>query len=293
MMGEHGKIDIHLHLAPESLSAGNGMKVSGGGEMIPHLEELGICQGILMSGGEDGGMMPFGKNDENRELCRKYPERYNWMCNVDERDPETLAERLAEYQRQGAVGIGELMINRRLNHPLLQKLFAEAEKLQLPVLFHMSPEEGFGYGVVDEPGLPLLENVLKTYEKLTVIGHSQPFWHEISGDAESGREERNAWGKGPVTPGGRLVELFEKHPNLYGDLSAHSGGCAIMRDPEFGLEFLERFSSRLMFATDMVNTEMTFPLGAWLDEQAAAGRLSGKAYRAICFENARRIFGIA
>ena len=34
-----------------------------------------------------------------------------------------------------------------------------------------------------------------------------------------------------------------------------------MRDPEFGLNFLETYSERLFFATDMVNTEMIFPLG--------------------------------
>ena len=40
------------------------------------------------------------------------------------------------------------------------------------------------------------------------------------------------------------------------------------------LEFLETYADRLFFATDMVNTEMVFPLGQWLDEQAANGALS-------------------
>ena len=64
------------------------------------------------------------------------------------------------------------------------------------------------------------------------------------------------WGKGPVKEGGRLVCLMRNYKNLYADLSANSGGCAIMRDEKFGLQFLEEFQDRLMFGTDMVNTDM-------------------------------------
>ena len=80
--------------------------------------------------------------------------------------------------------------------------------------------------------------------------------------------------------------------NLYGDLSANSGSRAIMRDEEFGLNFLETYADRLFFATDMVNKDMVFPLGAWLDEMAQSGRLSREVYNKICFENAQRIFGL-
>lgn len=98
------------------------------------------------------------------------------------------------------------------------------------------------------------------------------------------------WGKGPVKEGGRLVCLMRNYKNLYADLSANSGGCAIMRDEKFGLQFLEEFQDRLMFGTDMVNTDMVFPLGEWLDRQYQEGKLSVQAYRKICFENAKKIF---
>ena len=99
----------------------------------------------------------------------------------------------------------------------------------------MSPEEGYSYGVVDEPGLPLLEACLKKHPDTLFLGHSQTFWIEISKDAPKDREGRNQWGKGPVVPGGRVPELFLRYPNLCGDLSANSAGCALMRDPQFGL----------------------------------------------------------
>ena len=284
------KIDIHLHLSERPIPDGLGMKISSGAEMLPHLDELGIGFGIIMSSGETQAM--FGSNASCRRIAEQYPDRYAWMCGLDETEPETVYERLKQYREEGAVGVGELAVNHRLDHPFLEAVFQAAEALGLPVLFHMSPEEGFQYGVVDEPGLPLLERALIKYPKLIFIGHSQPFWHEISGDAGKSREERYEWGKGPVTPGGRLGQLFEKYPNLYGDLSANSGGCAMMRDEAFGLAFLEAWKDRLMFGTDMVNVDMEFPLGGWLDQKVEEGALSFAACQAIVSGNAKRIFGL-
>ena len=284
------KIDIHLHLSEHPIPDGLGMKISSGAEMLPHLDELGIGFGIIMSSGEKQAM--FGSNASCRRIAEQYPDRYAWMCGLDEMEPETVYERLKQYREEGAVGVGELAVNHRLDHPFLEAVFQATEALGLPVLFHMSPEEGFQYGVVDEPGLPLLERALNKYPKLIFIGHSQPFWHEISGDAGKSREERYEWGKGPVTPGGRLGQLFEKYPNLYGDLSANSGGCAMMRDEAFGLAFLEAWKDRLMFGTDMVNVDMEFPLGGWLDQKVEEGALSFAACQAIVSGNAKRIFGL-
>lgn len=235
----------------------------------------------------------MGTNEENYRIVSADPEHYAWMCNLDyDGNPETIYDRLLACKEKGAVGIGELIINRRLNDPFFHRLFEAAGKLKLPVTFHMSPEVGYSYGVVDEPGLPLLEDCLRCHPDTLFLGHSQTFWIEISADAPVDKEGRNRWGEGPVLPGGRVPQLFAKYPNLYGDLSANSAGCAMMRDPEFGLNFLETYSERLFFATDMVNTEMIFPLGQWLDEQAAAGKLTRAAYENICFKNAKRVFGL-
>ena len=288
-----GKIDLHLHLSFHSLPKGDKMSVSSYREMLPHLKKLGIEKGVLMSSGETPSLLPMGTNEENYRIVSADPEHYAWMCNLDyDGNPETIYDRLLACKEKGAVGIGELIINRRLNDPFFHRLFVAAGKLNLPVTFHMSPEVGYSYGVVDEPGLPLLEDCLRCHPDTLFLGHSQTFWIEISADAPVDKEGRNRWGEGPVLPGGRVPQLFAKYPNLYGDLSANSAGCAMMRDPEFGLNFLETYSGRLFFATDMVNTEMIFPLGQWLDEQAAAGKLTRAAYENICFKNAKRVFGL-
>lgn len=282
------KIDMHLHLTYRQIPKIVRPPVTSAKNMIPHLDALGIGKGVLLTG--KFGL--FWNNAGNKAVCKAFPDRFAWMCDVKPKHKETVYDRLAACKKDGAIGIGELTLNRRLDDRFLQAVFAAAEKLDLPVVFHISPEVGYSYGVVDDPGLPLLEECLKKYPKLKFLGHSQCFWIEMSKDSPTDRESRNSWGEGPVIPGGRVPELFEKYPNLYGDLSANSGGQAIMRDPEFGLRFLETYADRLFFGTDMYSSEMEFPLGAWLDEQVEKGTLSRETYEKICFRNAQRVFGL-
>ena len=285
------KIDIHLHLSYRHIPKIGAMYFSSGKDMLPHLDELSIGMGVLMSGGEN--FVHIGSNRAVRAICRQFPDRYRWMCNVDCEHSETLEKRLALYKEQGAVGIGEIMIHKHLDDPFMERLFTAAERLNMPVLMHMSPSEGMGYGVIDDPGLPLLEKTLRNHPKLIVIGHSQPFWHEITKDPPQDKESRNKWGEGPVVPGGRVVELLDCYPNLMCDLSANSGGHALMRDTGFGVAFAEKYQDRLMFGTDMFNKEMIFPLGEWLDKQHSAQLLSDSAYRKICHDNAVRILNLS
>lgn len=284
------KIDLHLHVRMENGKEDELPRISCASDMLSHMNELGIRKGVLMSGGETE--CGFRNNEEIRTIYEMYTNSFAWMCNLDFKDPDTVYDRLAAYKKLGAIGIGELMINKRIDHPFLETLFTAAEKLELPVTIHMSSEEGYKYGIVDEPGLPLLEDLLKRHPNLKILGHSQVFWIEISGDAPKDKEGRYKTGKGPVAPGGKLIELFEKYPNLYGDLSANSAGKAIMRDEAFGLQFLERFADRLFFATDMLTSDMVYPLGGWLDEQFIKGNLSKETYEKICYQNAKRVFGI-
>ena len=302
-----GKIDIHLHLGPEEakhsqrrtgekVTYATGdiphetvLRMSSSADMVPHLRSLGISRGIILSGGEEDGRMDNGKAKRAADMV---PDVYAWMCNLSPREPGSVTRRLETYKEWGAVGIGEFAVNQWIGSPFIEAVFEAAEKLRMPVLFHMSPKEGFNYGVADHPGLPLLEEALKNHPNLILVGHSQPFWHEITGDARTDVISRNSWGEGPVVPGGRLVYLLETYPNLYCDLSANSGGHAIMRDAAFGLGFLERFQDRLMFGTDMCSVDMVFPLGKWLDEKLEEGTLSKTAYDKICVKNAERIFGI-
>ena len=153
---------------------------------------------------------------------------------------------------------------------------------------------GYQYGIVDDPGLPLLEDALKQYPKLKLIGHSPVFWIELSKDAPVDKIGRGERGMGRIISEGRVVKLMRKYPNLYGDLSAGSGFCAITRDEEFGLHFLEEFSNQLLFGTDTVSVKASWqsPLGEWLEKKYAEKQISESTMKKICYENAQRIYRI-
>lgn len=288
-MDDLKKIDIHLHVAYDGQNLEfQGMKIADGAAMKEYMDSHGIEHGVLMSGSENYTTegLGFGSNIDNIALAKKYPDTFSFMCYVDVHKPDNLKERLIHYKELGAVGVGEYSENYWLDSPKFEPLFEACSELDLPILFHISPEQGFNYGVADHGGLPLLEMILKKYPNLKVIGHSQPFWYEIGGDMLYDIESRNNYPEGTIKDGGRLTELFRKYNNLYADLSANSAGNAIMRDPDFGYKFLEEFQDRLIFATDMVSTEMYFPLGDWLEHAVNRNNISIDAYYKICRHNA-------
>lgn len=283
------RTDDHLHLGgfnpPETLEGW----LSEAEKLMEYKKSAeGSTRGIILTMGEKYA-------NEIVAVCEKYP-YFSWCCNFEDEHPETVEDRMRKYKEMGCVGVGEFAINRKITDPMIQAVFAAAEKLELPVLFHMSPEEGFNYGIVDDPGLPLLDEALAKYPNLKIVGHSQPFWMEMSADAPTDREGRNGRGSGPVVPGGAVPTLLKKHPNLYGDISAGSGFFGITRDEEFGLKFLEEFQDQIMYGTDTGTPDSgmhyNIPLWNWLEDHYAAGQISETVMRKICYENAEKVFGV-
>lgn len=291
------KIDTHIHGCLVKTPRENPWRPEAAytadwRELKDHLQSQGIGKAILMSSGEQPSEgFPGSCNAECMEIAG-YDQFFAWMCNVDPVSPQTVRDRLAACKAQGAVGVGELMVNQWLDSPFLTSVFEAAQELELPVTIHMSPEPGVSYGVCDRPGLPLLEGVLQRFPKLKLVGHSQVFWAEISADCPADVQGRNGFGQGPVLPGGRIEKLMDAYPNLYADLSAYSASCAIMRDEAYGLAFLKKYASRLFFATDTTNRYDVFPLGQFLDAAVTDGRLPQEVWEAICVKNAKRVYGL-
>ena len=131
--------------------------------------------------------------------------------------------------------------------------------------------------------------MLKKHPKLRIVGHSQPFWAEISGDLTE--EKRNGYPTGKVVEG-TLTRLMREYDNLYCDLSAGSGSNAMMRDPEHAAKFMAEFSDRIMYACDICAKENThqYDFDAFLTQMAESGALSMENYKKIVRENAIRVF---
>lgn len=120
-----------------------------------------------------------------------------------------------------------------------------------------------------------------------------PFWYELGEyDPHLPEAALNGFPFEKVTREGRAVELLRKYPNLYADLSATSGSNAILRDPEYGIGFLNEFQDRLLFGTDLLDTKPIFPLGQMLDYYLLSGQISEAVYQKICRDNAVKLLKI-
>lgn len=188
----------------------------------------------------------------------------------------------------GARVCGEWKFRMLFDDPRCLEVFRVAGSLRSPVVLHLDVpylmnERGemayqnfwFG-GTIDN-----LERALDACPDTIFIGHAPGFWREISGDA---RTEPSAYPSGLLTPGGRLHGLFDRHPNLYADLSAGSALNALKRDPGHAQQFLTRFADRLLFARDFYGQD----LWTFLKTLDLSKAVQDKIY----FQNARRLVPI-
>lgn len=156
---------------------------------------------------------------------------------------------LKRFKEKGAIGFGELKPKNALGKSMklalddkkMVRIYEACAEVDFPVLFHI--DSSF---VVDIPGLPALEGMLKKFPEVNFIGHATGWWNSISGDVK----EFKGYPKETIAQGGAAIRLLEKYPNMYADLSAGSGLNAITRDPEFGRKFLIDYSHKLLFGTD-------------------------------------------
>jgi len=218
---------------------------------------------------------------------REFPERIIPFASLDPRavtEPgkrtghvagvKGMVDILKRYQDTGCRGLGEHKTGLWFDAPQQMVLYEACEMVGFPILFHLDDIRN-----PDTPGLPRLENVLKAFPKLPLIGHAAGFWASISGDATFEDFGRYPDVPRKVTPGGALDRLFKAYPNLYGDLSEPGGEKAIARDLEFGREFLIRNAGQLLFGTDVLMPEQKIPQFELLDSLKLPQEAQYKIFR--------------
>ena len=173
----------------------------------------------------------------------------------------------------------------------MEHLFEALTETDLPLTIHIAPQYRGCYGIIDEIGLPRLEKMLTKYPKVKVLGHSQPFWAEMSADITL--ETRNKYPKGKVTDG-RVAQLLREYGNLYCDISAGSGANAFMRDPEYAAKFMEEFSDRIFYGCDqcLKSNKESYEFNAFLEKMLDDGMLSGENYGKIVRYNAVKLLDL-
>ncbi len=188
---------------------------------------------------------------------------------------------LKRYQDAGAKGFGEHKPGVAIDDPRNMDLFRACADVGFPVLFHLDNVRNW-----DEPGLPGLAKVLEAIPNGVFIGHAQGWWASISGDVTKPLLQQYPNTK--VTPGGAIDALMDRFDNIYGDVSAGSGANAILRDIDFGREFVIRRADRLMFGTDYLAPGQQVPQFSLYKELDLPEDVQEKVFRG----NARKLLGL-
>lgn len=267
------------------------------GRFIQNMDEGGIAKTWLFSwecpqdeydpyynsvlpGGAEGPI-PF-------RYCLHYveqaPERFVLGYAPDPRRPDALDRLKAAVSLYGVRLYGEIKLRMMYDNPDALRVFRYCGEQGLPVTVHIDyefataqpyPRPNWWYG----GGIEAFERAVRACPETIFIGHAPGFWAHISGD---GQHDKVPYPKGTVVPGGRVVEMLRRYPNLYADLSAGSGLGALQRDPAFARAFAIEFQDRLLHARDCFDHQRV-PFMRSLDLPAAAldKILAGNALRLV------------
>lgn len=211
-----------------------------------------------------------------------YPDRFIPGYAIDPRRPYAREKLRAAVAIHGVRCYGELKLRANYDDPDFIAMFRLCGDLGLPVTFHLdvvlprgsvqTTRQWWYGGHIDN-----VERALKECPATKFLGHSPGFWREISGDAE---QEPNAYPTGkPIQPGGKIIRLLDKYPNMNCDLSAGSGLTALSRDLDFTRKFLVDYQDRCFFGRDDVDSKLYELLTTLkLPDGVLAKILGGNAY---------------
>ncbi|MEO2035022.1 MAG: amidohydrolase family protein [Planctomycetaceae bacterium] len=246
-------IDMHTHIGTYT----NGSKELTAKALVEWMDGHDIAKAVVLPLVSPESTTYLQLPDAAIQASREFPDRLVPFCSIDPRaiirgGVQGLIDIIRKYVDQGARGFGEHKVGLEFDDPLMMRVYEACETVGIPLLFHIDNIRG-----KDEPGLPHLENAVRSFPKLTFIGHGPGWWASISGVSD--QKELGGYPQHKVTPGGAIDRLMDKYTNIYGDLSAGSGANAISRDLEFGREFLIRRQDRICFGTDYLQPGQHVP----------------------------------
>ena len=298
-------IDIHSHAYKYPNEFGT--RFLSPEELIERYDALGIDKAVLLPVVSPEIYLPQSV-DEILEICKTYPDRFIPYCNVDPRaltnsNTAPLYKVLEYYKNKGCKGVGEVMPNMPLMHPMVQNLFAAAEAVELPLVYDGSDQLTGDFGLYDDPGLPQLEHTLQRFPKLKIFGHGPVFWSELGkldtpgsrgyifnfkGDDQVGKLPQ-----GKIKEEGSVPILLRRYENLYCDLSDGTPTAMLKRDLEYTAKFFKEFQDRLYFGTDFCNIKSDLrPMVNFYKELLDNGYITQEIYDKVMYKNAMKLLDI-
>jgi predicted TIM-barrel fold metal-dependent hydrolase len=249
-------IDMHAHhyaRTPEQVA-----------EWVRIMDSAGIAKAIILTG------QTGAEFDEILPVYAKYPDRFEFWCGFDYTGydkpgfgPAAVKE-LERCHKAGATGVGELgdkgkglfyskptkAWGMHLDDPRMDPLLEKCAELKMPVNIHVAdpywmylPMDRKNDGLMNaykwrldnqpdivghEGMVEILERAVKRHPKTIFIAcHFANCSYDLN----------------------RLGRLFDKYTNLYADISARYAETAAI--PRFVSRFYQKYSDRLVYATDM------------------------------------------
>jgi hypothetical protein len=300
-------IDFHAHVGDMRNSPSEPRLPMTWERLIAFLDAHGFDMAVhlpVYNASPEGAPPAFAVTDARMSVhdqvldSLRFPDRIIPFGNVDprwggNRADTDFAPVLDWFVAQGCRGVGEVTAHVPFDDARVINLFRQCGDHGLFVTIESTGMLQEGYGLMDEPGMPRLERLLRACPLTTIIGHGPGFWSEMSADVTP--EQKWAYPCGPLAGEGATWRLLRECLNLYADLSAMSGYNAITRDPQAGVRFLNEFRHRLLFGTDTCFADAQGYIGhrEYLDGLLAQAALSATTYDSIMAGNALRLLGKA
>jgi uncharacterized protein len=275
-------IDMHTHIGTYT----NGNKELTAKQLVEWMDQHNIGKAVVLPLVSPESTTYLQLPDAAIKASQEFPDRLIPFCSIDPRaiirgGVDGLVGILRRYVDQGAKGFGEHKVGLDFDDPLMMRVYEACEIVGIPLLFHIDNIRG-----KDKPGLPRLENAIRSFPKLKFIGHGPGWWASISGHDD--QKSLGGYPNGDVQPGGAIDRLMDTYPNIYGDLSAGSGSNAISRDLTFGQEFLIRRQDRICFGTDYLQPGQHVPQFDLFKKLELPEMVRAKIYRG----NAERVLDL-
>jgi hypothetical protein len=216
---------------------------------------------------------------------QRAPDRFVLGFAPDPRLPNSIDRLQAAIEIHGVRVYGELKLRMMYDNLDALRMYRFCGEKGLPVIVHIDYELDYEGQVYPRPnywyggGIEPFERAVRACPGTIFLGHAPGFWAHISGDDQFAIE---AYPKGKVQPGGKIITMLRECPNLYCDLSAGSGCNALKRDPEFAKEFLIEFQDRVCYARDYFdNIHQEFINSLGLPADVLAKIYSGNALKLV------------
>ena len=205
--------------------------------------------------GDNTGPMPFSAA---LSFVNDNPDRFILSYGIDPRRPDAIDRLDAAIDLYGVKVYGEIMLRMTYDNPDALRMFRFCGKKGLPVIAELRygieqnekyPRPDWWYG----GGIDAYERAINACPETVFLAHGPGFWAHISGDELYNKVD---YPSGEIIPGGKILDMMDKYPNLYLDLSAGSGLNALKRDPKFTKDFLTKYQDRALYGRDYIDNDL-------------------------------------